>query len=82
MPTSLKEVDLIKTFIATALCTIAGYELVGALLHSIEAAMSVAPNSLAQSGVGGPLIMVISYLAFRSFVRIFIIKKIAVSPSK
>jgi hypothetical protein len=82
MTTSLKEVDLIKAFIATCLCAIAGYELVRVLLHGVESAMSVAPNSIAQSGIDGPLIMIISYLAFRTFVRIFIIKKMTASLPK
>ena len=81
MPTSLSEVDLIKTFMATLLCASIGGALVGGVANAIADSMGtsreiVAPPLIAASS------MLIGYLAFRVFVRKFIVQKIVGAAPK
>jgi uncharacterized membrane protein len=81
MPTSLSEVHLIKTFMATLLCASIGGALVGGVANAIADSMGASREQVA-----GPLIaassMLIGYLAFRIFVRKFIIQTIVGSAPK
>jgi uncharacterized membrane protein len=81
MRTSLSEVDLIKTFMATLFCATMGGALVGGVANAIADSVGASPEQVA-----GPIIavssMLIGYLAFRIFVRIFIVQKVISAPPK
>jgi hypothetical protein len=75
MPTSLNEVDFIKTFVATLICATTGGALAGGVANAVADSMG-APRELVASSLVAASSMLIGYLAFRIFVRIFIIQKI------
>ena len=81
MPTSLSEIELIKTFMATLFCATMGGALIGGVANAIADSVG-APREQ----VAGPIIavssMLIGYVAFRIFVRRFIIQKIVGAAPK
>jgi hypothetical protein len=77
MPRSLSEVDFIKAFVATALSISIGAALVGAVADAMGAS-----SDLVSPALVGASSMVIGYLAFRTFVRAFIVQKIVVTTSR
>ena len=81
MLTELTEVDSFKMFVATLLCVSIGGGLAGGVANAVAASMG-APPELVASALITASSMLIGYLAFRIFVRAFIIQKIVGASAK
>ena len=75
MPTPVSEADLIKTFMATLLCASIGGAMVGGVADAVADSMG-APREPFASALITASSMLFGYLAFRIFVRVFIVRKI------